>query len=51
MHERAFVLVPLLELAPGFQIPGRGPACGYLALLTAEERNSVQPFQPEQRSH
>ena len=24
MHERAFVLVPLAELAPGLQIPGHG---------------------------
>jgi 2-amino-4-hydroxy-6-hydroxymethyldihydropteridine diphosphokinase len=26
MHERAFVLVPLLEIAPEVAIPGRGPA-------------------------
>lgn len=26
MHERAFVLMPLLELAPALQIPGRGSA-------------------------
>ncbi len=26
MHERAFVLVPLLELVPEVVIPGRGPA-------------------------
>ena len=26
MHERAFVLVPLLEIAPEAEIPGRGPA-------------------------
>lgn len=26
MHERAFVLAPLLDLAPGIEIPGRGPA-------------------------
>jgi 2-amino-4-hydroxy-6-hydroxymethyldihydropteridine diphosphokinase len=24
MHERAFVLGPLAELAPGLEIPGRG---------------------------
>ena len=29
MHERAFVLVPLLEIAPGVVIPGRGPAADY----------------------
>jgi 2-amino-4-hydroxy-6-hydroxymethyldihydropteridine diphosphokinase len=26
MHERAFVLAPLLEIAPDLAIPGRGPA-------------------------
>ena len=26
MHERAFVLIPLLEIAPGAMIPGRGAA-------------------------
>ena len=30
MHERAFVLVPLLEIAPQADIPGRGPARGFL---------------------
>lgn len=30
MHERAFVLAPLLEIAPGIVIPGRGPAADYL---------------------
>lgn len=29
-HERAFVLLPLLELAPGCEIPGRGAARGWL---------------------
>ena len=31
MTERAFVLVPLLELAPAIHIPGRGPARDYAA--------------------
>ena len=30
MHERAFVLKPLLEIAPGAIVPGRGPAQGLL---------------------
>lgn len=30
MHERAFVLAPLLEIAPGIVIPGLGPAAGFL---------------------
>ena len=32
MHERAFVLAPLAEIAPGCVIPGKGPASGWLAL-------------------
>jgi 2-amino-4-hydroxy-6-hydroxymethyldihydropteridine diphosphokinase len=31
LAERAFVLVPLLQLAPHIDIPGLGPAQGYLA--------------------
>ena len=31
LAERAFVLVPLLALAPNIDIPGLGPAQGYLA--------------------
>lgn len=30
MHERAFVLAPLLEIAPDVAIPGRGPAADCL---------------------
>ena len=30
MHERAFVLAPLLEIAPDADIPGRGRAAGFL---------------------
>ena len=33
MHERAFVLAPLAEIAPDATIPGRGPAAGCLARL------------------
>ena len=31
MHQRAFVLAPLLELAPACVIPGKGPAADWLA--------------------
>jgi 2-amino-4-hydroxy-6-hydroxymethyldihydropteridine diphosphokinase len=31
MHERAFVLAPLLEIAPACVIPGIGPAADWLA--------------------
>ncbi len=31
MHERAFVLAPLVEIAPQCAIPGKGPAAQFLA--------------------
>jgi 2-amino-4-hydroxy-6-hydroxymethyldihydropteridine diphosphokinase len=34
MHERAFVLAPLLEIAPACVIPGLGPAADSLARCT-----------------
>ncbi len=37
MHLRAFVLAPLLDLAPAIQIPGHGPAAGLLAHLEPQE--------------
>jgi 2-amino-4-hydroxy-6-hydroxymethyldihydropteridine diphosphokinase len=33
LHERAFVLEPLVELDPGLEIPGRGPVQALLAKL------------------
>ena len=33
MHERAFVLVPLLEVDPELSVPGRGPVAGLLATV------------------
>ena len=30
MHERAFVLLPLLEIVPDVRIPGLGAACDFL---------------------
>ena len=35
MHERAFVLIPLLEIAPDVYIPGRGFAKEWLAKVDA----------------
>jgi 2-amino-4-hydroxy-6-hydroxymethyldihydropteridine diphosphokinase len=36
MHERAFVLAPLLELAPACVIPGMGPASDWLAACVGQ---------------
>jgi 2-amino-4-hydroxy-6-hydroxymethyldihydropteridine diphosphokinase len=36
MHERAFVLVPLLELEPDFEIPGLGSARKFLEKLAQQ---------------
>lgn len=42
MHARAFVLVPLLELDPDFEIPGVGRADACLAALDGGQR--VEPI-------
>lgn len=36
MHERAFVLLPLLEIAPDAHIPGRGAANQFLAAVSVQ---------------
>ncbi|MES2126477.1 MAG: 2-amino-4-hydroxy-6-hydroxymethyldihydropteridine diphosphokinase, partial [Pseudomonadota bacterium] len=36
MSERAFVLVPLLEIAPDAAIPGRGPAAQFAAAVAGQ---------------
>lgn len=36
LHERAFALVPLLEIAPAIQIPGRGAAGDALSTLATD---------------
>ena len=36
MHERAFVLAPLLEIAPDALIPGRGRAAHYLSAVAGQ---------------
>ena len=36
MHERAFVLVPLLEIAPDCAIPGKGQAVDWLTQVSAQ---------------
>jgi len=46
MHLRAFVLVPLLDLEPGFVIPGRGRAADCLRAIDADEVAAVAPLPP-----
>ena len=36
MHERAFVLLPLAEIAPALQVPGRGPVAALAAGMAAD---------------
>lgn len=37
MHQRAFVLAPLLEIAPDCEIPGRGRAAALLAACVGQD--------------
>jgi len=46
MHLRAFVLVPILKLEPGFLIPGIGEARRELEKLDQHEVDSVQSLAP-----
>jgi 2-amino-4-hydroxy-6-hydroxymethyldihydropteridine diphosphokinase len=41
MHERAFVLAPLLEIAPACVIPGRGPASDWLLRCAGQEFSRI----------
>lgn len=43
MHQRAFVLVPLADLAPDLDIPGRGCVAELLDALPAEELAGIRP--------
>jgi 2-amino-4-hydroxy-6-hydroxymethyldihydropteridine diphosphokinase len=42
LHERAFVLYPLFELAPALVIPGRGPVRGLLAACAGQRVEKLQ---------
>jgi 2-amino-4-hydroxy-6-hydroxymethyldihydropteridine diphosphokinase len=46
LHERAFVLVPLAEIAADAGIPGRGTVRDCLAALDAVERSAVRAAGP-----
>ncbi len=49
MHLRAFVLKPILELEPGFRIPGLGPARRALEQLDPQEVEAVRPVDPNKQ--
>ena len=41
LHERAFALAPLIEVAPGAVVPGRGPAADLLARCAGQRIERV----------
>jgi 2-amino-4-hydroxy-6-hydroxymethyldihydropteridine diphosphokinase len=41
LTERAFVLRPLLDLAPQLEIPGKGPARDYLAAVQSQKLSQI----------
>jgi 2-amino-4-hydroxy-6-hydroxymethyldihydropteridine diphosphokinase len=43
LHERAFVLVPLAELAPTLRIPGRGAIAGLLPAVAGQRIDRLPP--------
>ena len=43
LHERAFVLVPLADLAPDLEIPGHGSVSELIEALPEEELDGIRP--------
>ena len=43
MHQRAFVLAPLVEIAPACVIPGLGPAANWLARCSDQSVDRLTP--------
>ena len=44
MHERAFVLLPLLEIAPDAVLPGRGAARSFLPAVAGQDIERSEPM-------
>ena len=42
LHERAFVLVPLVEIAPSLEIPGRGRVAALAARVAATDIEAIR---------
>ena len=50
MHERAFVLLPLLELAPAIAIPGLGRAADWLESVRGQILTRIEPAAPDRQA-
>ncbi len=44
MHERAFVLLPLTEIAPNLVIPGKGSASEFIKTVANQQIYKLKPF-------
>lgn len=44
MHQRAFVLLPLLEIAADLSLPGLGPARDYLPAVASQDISLFEPL-------
>ena len=43
LHQRAFVLLPLADLAPDLEVPGHGPVAELLEALPDDELDGIRP--------
>ena len=46
LHQRAFVLVPLADLAPDLEVPGHGRVAELLEALPEDELDGIRPAGP-----